>query len=144
MAIATYDTTAAMVKERLPVDTTNIGSGTTPLSDEDIESYIEDGASQLTPILVNSGLSTTISDDDTKAQVQSAIIDFAVWKCLERLPGISDRRIQDAEDAWLEHLMRYSRRSEFLKSQASNETRSNVSTSSSKSDLQFGGLDYEF
>lgn len=144
MAVNTYSVTVGMVTGRLPLDGRRIDTDTTPLSTGDIEEFIKAGASQITPLLTNTDRSATITDDDMLKQVQDAVVDYAVWKCLAARPNIPRVDIDAAERAWLAKLSRYGSRAEFLKTQAANRTETNVDTTAGKSSLTFGGLNYEF
>lgn len=143
MAVEVYSVTAAMVIERLPVDGSTIGAATDPLSTTIIDGYIEDGAAQITGVLNNLGI-TSVADDDLEAQVQAAVIDFAVWKSLEKLPNASQAAISFANGVWLEHLKRYANRGTYLKGQASNKTRSNLPSDAGETSPKFSGRNYEF
>jgi hypothetical protein len=143
VAVEVYSVTAAMVLARLPVDASTIDANTEPLSTTIIDGYIEDGAAQLSGILSNLGI-TSVEDDDLKAQVQAAIIDFAVWKSLEKLPNASQAAISFANGVWLEHLKRYANRGTYLKGQAANKTLSNLPSDAGETSPTFSGRNYEF
>lgn len=145
MPVLVHSVTNAMVLQRLNVQTSTVASGTTPLSTEDIDAFIEDGASQITAILTNSGRSTDVSgDEDMEAQVQAAIISFAVWKSYDALPSVPQAKVDAARDAWYEERDRYDTVHESLKVQAADRTETNLDTSSTKPPAVFRGNNFEF
>lgn len=141
MAVQIYNVAVNDVLTYLPISAVTATSR--PLSTGDIEAFIEDAASQMTGVLENAGVDPTGLDDDTTAQVQEAIIKGAVYSALQKVPGVSEQRLQRALNDWIGLRDRYM---DSPRSLTKRRTRalSNVSTASNKTPSTFEGIGYEF
>lgn len=141
MAVKTYSVSVTDVLAYLPM--TNVSATSKPLSSADITAYIEDAASQMTGVLESAGIDPTGLDDDTTAQVQEAIIKGAVYSSLQKVPGVSDQRLQRALSDWLGLRDRYMNSPKAFTARRSRAL-SNVNTDSTKTAAEFTGIEYEF
>ena len=141
MAVQTYNVTPQMVLDRLPV--TGITATTRPLSTVDLAAYVEDCAAELTGIVTNAGHDPASLDDDTTAQIQSAIITGAVYFALNKIPGTATGKITSARTAWEQAKAGYKESPNSL-SQRVGRAISNVDVSTDKTPSTFGAINYEF
>jgi|AKVG01.1.fsa_nt_gi hypothetical protein len=141
MAVQTYSVTTAAVLTYLPI--TSVTATSRPLSESDITAFIEDAASQMSGVLENSGLDPTDLDDDTTAQVQEAVIKGAVYAAMQKVPGVSDQRLERARVDWESLRDRYTNRPKVFTKRRTRAL-SNVSTAADKTASEFEGIKYEF
>lgn len=91
MAIDSFNTSRAQVKRKLPGDTSNIGTGTEPISDGDIDEVIDEKASQMAGVLERASVQASDLSDEAEKQLQEAIAAGAAAECMAQA-GMSGER----------------------------------------------------
>lgn len=99
MALADFSVTTDDVKGRLPIVGDEIGAGTQPVSNGDVDSYIQDAESELTALLKNADLDPSDLTDDTKRQIQEAVEKKAASEVMLQLDH-GGERLDDFREAW--------------------------------------------
>lgn len=140
MAIFDYNLTAGDVKDKAPIDTRYIGASSEPVSDGNITTWIEEGASEFSGLLEKAGLDGSDLADESLNQIQRGILFYAVSELLSKL-GHTGQNYQQARGKYEDARQRYEDRPELLDRSIS-RVQSNVDTS--KDDSDFRSINYQF
>lgn len=141
MALTSFGVTSSDVLERVPLDTSQVGAATEPISTADIDTYIQDASSSFVAILQRAGLDPANLNDDTERQVQDAVEAYCVAEVLDVI-GIGDvERYRAKYDRLREE---YASRPSMLSTVNGGRVRSNISTSSLKPTAEFIDPGYRY
>lgn len=106
MAIATFNVAAAGVKGKIPFDTSDIGVGTEPVSDSDINTAIDEKASQMAGVLERASVDASDLSDEAEAQIQEAIRAGAAAEVMQQV-GHTGSAYEERRDQFEELRGRY-------------------------------------
>lgn len=129
--------TTQQLKEQLPIDATQIGSGTDPVSDESIEDWQAEARSELRGALSEAGLSLSNIESDEEGAIHSAVRSYVTFKVMHTLGGYTEAADTHQEE-WEQALEDYRNRP-GAKVDAGSSVKSNVDTSRSEHSFHFVG-----
>lgn len=143
MAVLDYGVTSAQVVEHLPFDSSQISPTSKPLSTADIDNYfIPEANATITGMLDKAGIDQTTLDDDSKQQMQSAIINYCVMRSLLKI-GQTGPLLDQAREQWDSALKWFGDRPSIIPARGVKAT-SNIDTSLDKVPAKFSGINFQF
>lgn len=143
MAVTEFGVTSAQVIEHLPFDSTQISPSSKPLSTADIDNYfIPEASATITGILDKAGISPSSLDDDSRQQMQSAIINYCVMRSLMKI-GQSGPLLDQAREQWDSALKWFGDRPSIIPARGV-KFASNINTSENKTPAKFFGVNFQF
>mgnify|MGYP001231440329 CR=1 FL=1 len=143
MAVIDYGVTSAQVVEHLPFDSSQISPTSKPLSTADIDNYfIPEANATITGMLDKAGIDQTALDDDSKQQMQSAIINYCVMRSLLKI-GQTGPLLDQAREQWDSALKWFGDRPSIIPARGVKAT-SNIDTSTNKIPAKFSGINFQF
>lgn len=137
MAISTYSTTPSDVKSKAPVDTRAIGASTEPVSDTDIEGWIEEASAELTPLVDAAGKDLDSLTDGAEEQIRTAIVGYAVAELLSAIGHTGDD-YESARERYIDFRDRLKADSDNLDGPGGGGAKSNVPPDREKSSAYSG------
>lgn len=84
MAIYDFNVTKSDVLDRIPLNTSQIGTNTEPISTGDVEDAIEGAASQASAALERNGIDGSDLSDEAHRQLEDAVRDGAAAEIMRR------------------------------------------------------------
>lgn len=90
MAIDDFGVTVTEVLDDFPGDTRLIQQSVGPLSKDDLDRYIDDGASKIAGKLERFGLDAADLDDEAERQAQIAVREYAIMRGLSDMQHTGD------------------------------------------------------
>lgn len=102
MAIDAFNVTRSDVLDRIPAGTSQVGSGTEPVSETDVDEAIDDKASEMAGVLERYSVDAADLSDEAERQVQNAIRDGAAAEVLKQFGHVGEiyeKFVSNFEDA---------------------------------------------